>query len=168
MRLSTLVVLLAPAAFAQQRFTSADYAQAEKFMTYNTTPLVLRSGVRPTWIENDRFWYRVTTAEGSEFILIDPATAARRPAFDHAKLAADLTAASGTKYDAAHLPFTDIELNGTAVSFNIGRERWTCAEKCSAVQSSERGGRGGRGGAQRNDVPSPDKARTVFIRDFNL
>ena len=74
------ILLLSVSAFAQQRFTSADYAHAEKFMTYNTTPLVLRSGVRPTWIENDRFWYRVTTAEGSEFVLIDPATGARRPA----------------------------------------------------------------------------------------
>ena len=29
--------------------TAADYARAERFMTYNTTPLVLRSGVRPAW-----------------------------------------------------------------------------------------------------------------------
>src|SRR5438105_271377 len=109
MRLAA-ILLLSVSAFAQQRFTSADYARAEKFMTYNTTPLVLRSGVRPTWIENDRFWYRVTTTEGSEFVLIDPATGARRPAFDHAKLAAALSTASGAKYEAANLPFTEIEL----------------------------------------------------------
>jgi len=40
--------------------TTADYARAEKFMPYNTTPLVLHSGVRPAWVQgdsSDRFWY---------------------------------------------------------------------------------------------------------------
>jgi hypothetical protein len=53
-------------AFAQPRaFTAADYEHAEKFMGYSTTPLVLRSGVRPAWIEGDKFWYRVTTEKGT-------------------------------------------------------------------------------------------------------
>ena len=35
-------------AFSQQRaYTAEDYKRAEKFMGYNTNPLVLRSGVRP-------------------------------------------------------------------------------------------------------------------------
>ena len=33
--------------------TAADYARAEKFMTYNTAPLVLHGGVRPTWLPGD-------------------------------------------------------------------------------------------------------------------
>src|SRR5258708_31577827 len=41
----------------------SDYARAEKFMGYNITPLVYRSGVRPTWLlgSDERFWYRITT-----------------------------------------------------------------------------------------------------------
>ena len=36
---------------AQQRvITAEDYARAEKSMSYNTSPLVLRAGVRPTWL----------------------------------------------------------------------------------------------------------------------
>src|SRR5437867_5603500 len=68
---------------AQQRtdqpraLTAGDYARAERFMTYNTTPLVLRSGVRPTWLPDERFWYRVTTESGSAAVLVDPAKAAR-------------------------------------------------------------------------------------------
>ena len=53
-----LVVASAP---AQQRFTAADYARAEKLMGYNTTPLVAHSGVRPNWLPDERFWYRVAT-----------------------------------------------------------------------------------------------------------
>jgi len=81
------------------------------------------SGVRPAWQGDDRFWYRVTTAKGSEAILIDPAADTRAPC--------DLPA---------------------------------CAEPAPG------GGRGtGRGGAApRTDVVSPDRKRSVFIRDWNL
>jgi dipeptidyl-peptidase-4 len=57
----------------QPAVTADDYARAEQFMSYNTTPLVLRSGVRPTWLDDGRFWYRVTTEKGSEVFLVDPA-----------------------------------------------------------------------------------------------
>jgi hypothetical protein len=59
--------------------TAADYARAEKFMTYNVTPLVYRSGVCGNWLADDRFWYRVTTPGGSEVTLVDPAKATKVP-----------------------------------------------------------------------------------------
>jgi dipeptidyl-peptidase-4 len=169
-------------AVAQQRseaprtFTAADYARAEKLMGYNTTPLVFRSGVRPTWLPDERFWYRIATAEGFEFVLIDPAKGTHAPAFDHAKLAAALSAAAGTTYDAHHLPFTEFDLSadGQTISFSVRARRWKCdlqASQCRAEGNASAGGQpgGGRGGAgARNDAPSPDKKRTAFIRDFNL
>lgn len=57
--------------------TADDYAHAERFMTYNTTPLVLHAGVRPRWVSNERFWYRTTTEKGSEAFLIDGTTRTR-------------------------------------------------------------------------------------------
>jgi hypothetical protein len=56
---------------------AADYARAEKFMNYNTSGLLFRASVQPNWLSNDRMWYRVTTAEGSEFILVDAARGTR-------------------------------------------------------------------------------------------
>ncbi len=44
--------------------TTGDYARAEKFMGYNTTPLVLHSGVHATWLPDDRFWYRDADRQG--------------------------------------------------------------------------------------------------------
>jgi dipeptidyl aminopeptidase/acylaminoacyl peptidase len=52
---------------------AVDYARAERFMGYNTNPLVLHSGVHPNWLPDDRFWYRTTTENGTEVVLIDPA-----------------------------------------------------------------------------------------------
>src|SRR5258706_4151853 len=87
---------------APQAFTAADYARAEKFMGYNTTPLVLHSGVRPNWLPGteDRFWYRVPTTvdNGAEFLLVDPAKGTRQPAFDHVKVAAALSTSAEQKY----------------------------------------------------------------------
>lgn len=65
--------------FAQTRvFTADDYARAEKMLGYNTGPLVDRSGVRPTWLPDGRFWYRVLTPTGSEYVVINPADGSRK------------------------------------------------------------------------------------------
>jgi dipeptidyl-peptidase-4 len=70
--LSVATAAAIPLTAQEPALTSADYSRAEKFMTYNTTSLVLRSGVRPTWLADGRFWYRVTTENGSETFLVDP------------------------------------------------------------------------------------------------
>ena len=107
-------------------------------MGYNTTPLVLRSGVRPTWLPDERFWYRVTTAEGAEFVLVDPVKGTRAPAFDHAKLAAALSAATGRTYAAGNLPFQEIEFSadGQSVTVQAGG-RWKCDVKGAKCVAEE-------------------------------
>src|SRR6185436_11400559 len=76
-------VLLSATVAAQQgppaALTADDYARAERFMSYNTSPLVLHGGVRPTWIADDRFWYRTTGDRGAEAWLVDAAKATRVP-----------------------------------------------------------------------------------------
>ncbi|HMG75554.1 MAG TPA: DPP IV N-terminal domain-containing protein [Pyrinomonadaceae bacterium] len=161
---------------AQERaaLTSADYARAEKLMGYNTSPLVFRSGVRPTWTPDDRFWYRITTAEGSEFLRVDPAKGTREPAFDHAKVAAALSEAAGATYDARHLPFTqfDFSSDGQTISFTVRQRRWKCdlqTNKCVAEAGADPGAAApGAARARALEVMSPDRKRAAFIRDFNL
>ena len=58
--------------------TAADYAHAEQFLGYHTTPLVLHAGIKPKWLgSDDRFWYRVRTENGIEALLVDAAHASR-------------------------------------------------------------------------------------------
>ncbi|HWC95998.1 MAG TPA: DPP IV N-terminal domain-containing protein [Candidatus Sulfopaludibacter sp.] len=182
--LSLAVILTGLPALSQTRFTAADYARAEKFMTYNTTPLVYNGGVRPSWISGDRFYYRNTTAQGTEFILVDPAKGTRQPAFDHVKVAAALSSVAGGGVNAYRLPFQEIDVtsDGQTVSFNYSGRHYECdtqGSKCadrgvataSTGGGGGRGGRGGRGGGAtggRNESLSPDKKRAVFIRDYNL
>ncbi len=162
---------------AQQRtLTAADYARAEKFMGYNTAPLVLRAGVRATWLPDDRFWYRVTTENGNEFVLVDPGRGTRGPAFDHARVAAALSTVAGAKYEAFKLPFQQIDFSadGKAISFNVERRRFSCdvqGDQCKIVAESggnrgEEERRGQRGGGAM--ATSPDGKHVAFVRDYNL
>jgi dipeptidyl aminopeptidase/acylaminoacyl peptidase len=164
------------ASYAPRAITADDYARAEKAMGYNTNALVFRSGVRANWLPDERFWYRITTPEGSEFILVDPVKGTHAPAFDHAKLAAALSAAAGATYDAQHLPFMDFQPSADwqTISFNVRGRRWKCdlqANQCTAEAGGETGGQrgGGRGAPRpRTDALSPDGKRAAFIRDYNL
>ncbi len=165
----TLVVLLAtrPAAAQQTRVVTADdYAHAERFLGYNTTPLVFGVGVRPTWLADGRFWYRVAIPQGFEYVLVDPAKRTRARLFDHAALAAALSRAADTTFDAFHLPFTQLDLaaDGKSISFDVAARHWTCdltggGTRCTAAPRKE---------PLRNAVYSPDSTRAAFIRDNNL
>lgn len=159
------ILILSLPGFAQTRaLTAEDYARAEKFMNYNTNPLVLRAGVRPTWLPDDRFWYRVAVENGNEFVLVDPARGTRGAAFDHAKIASALSSASGTRYEAYRLPFTQFDFtnDGRGISFNIENRRWTCDAQGNRCTSAN------RPAEVPDSVLSPDGKRAAFIRDYNL
>ena len=71
--LLTAVALAAPltAAHAQSRvLTAADYARAEKFLGFNTQPLVANTGVQPAWLPDGRFTYRVRQPDGSQPMML--------------------------------------------------------------------------------------------------
>ncbi len=72
-----VLFLTATSVQAQQgAVTADDYARAEKFLGFNTSPLVFNSGVVPNWLADERFTYRVRHADGtSPLKLVDPARA---------------------------------------------------------------------------------------------
>ena len=133
-----------------------DYARAERFMPYNTAPLVLNGGVRATWVSGDRFWYRTQTAQGTEFVLIDAARGTRTAAFDHAKIAAAIAAS------ASKLPFQTFDFSDDLkrISFAVGNKRWDCELQGYTCKPGQ--------GGSRNSIVSPDKKRAAFMRDYNL
>jgi len=147
------VIAQQPGADSKRVFTPADYARAEKFMPYNVAPLVFHAGVRPTWLPYDRFWYRNTTPDGTEFVLFDPVRGTRGTVFDQAKVAAALSAATGKTYRALHLPFTEFDLSneGHMISFLLKDHRWSCDLQTNQCKDE--------GALHRNEVLSPDGKR---------
>ena len=45
----------------QAQMTAADYARAERFLSWNAQRLVSGTSVDPQWMAGDRFWYRNRT-----------------------------------------------------------------------------------------------------------
>jgi hypothetical protein len=170
------------AASAPPAVTAEDYARAEKFLAPALSSLVVGGSVTATWLPDDRFTYRSTTASGVEFLLVDPVKATKTRAFDHVKLAAALGAAAGGTFDPNKLPFQTIELStdGKSVSFDVETRRWSCDVAGTACKDAGaarggrggaaggRGGGGGRGAGAGTAVTSPDGKRAVFIKDWNL
>ena len=143
--------------------TRDDYARAERFLTPRVDSLVLNERVVPNWIrESDRFWYRRDLTEGKEFMVVDPAGPSRRPAFDHAALAAALTRATGDTVTPHALPFDRFSFSDgdTAIELEVRRTRWRCAlvePRCErAAADTEPNG------------ASPDGRWIAFTRDHDL
>src|SRR5271154_6202042 len=152
---------------ARQVLTADDYKHAEKFMAYNVRPLVFHD-VRGKWLPEDRYLFRDTGPDGSEFVLFDAAHGMRQPAFDHAKIAAALSAAAGASYNAAQLPFMtfDFSADGKSISFHVKGQEWTCdlqGSKCPAEPKTAKAAT-----ERPEEEISPDGKSAAFIRDYNL
>ena len=109
---------------AQQNtpLTDKDYAHAESFLSYNTEQLVDHGKVSPNWLPGDKFWYRILTPQGSEFILVDPVKKTRGQAFDQQKLAAAISTATGKTYEANKLPFRTLNFSDDLRSISFGAD----------------------------------------------
>lgn len=157
---------------AQQPVTVDAYRFAESRLIYNTAPLVDNNTASPEWLEDGRFWYRVLTARGSEFIVVNPAKSTRNAAFDQEKLATSLSKTTGISYKPYALPFRYFRFlnNNKSIGFEIAGYEWTCDLQSYQCKKSEghpgetpAGNSQGRGG-----VISPNGKLAAFIKDDNL
>jgi dipeptidyl aminopeptidase/acylaminoacyl peptidase len=91
---------------------------------------VYRDRVTPHWFANEtKFWYRNDLKDRTkEFILVDAEKGIRRPAFDHAKLAAALAKAADVEVRADRLPFDEIDFSDdlATLQFDAAGKRWKC------------------------------------------
>jgi len=154
--------------------TDKDYAHAESFMSYNTEQLVDHGRVSPNWLPGDKFWYRVLTPQGSEFILVDPVKKTREQAFDQQKLAAAISTATGKTYEANKLPFRTLSFSDDlkSISFGADGKSWKCdLQTYQCTPDNAMVGQGTahsrrRGGG--DEVASPDGSQVAYIKDYNL
>jgi dipeptidyl aminopeptidase/acylaminoacyl peptidase len=175
---TAMSVAISFGATAQSRqFTNKDYQQAERFLFYNTDPLVDHASVRPVWLSGNRFYYRDLNANGSQFILVDPARKTKQPAFDHEKLAAALSAATGKSFTGNGLPFSaiDYSADNKQLLFQSSGRLWKYnlqTAELSSDTSAKSSNTGYTITASRGDrwleVPSPDGKKAAFIKDYNL
>jgi dipeptidyl aminopeptidase/acylaminoacyl peptidase len=153
---------------------------------------VFRDRITPHWFAGStRFWYRNDLRGGAkEFVLVDAARGTRLPAFDHARLAAALSKATGKENKEDKLPFDSIAFvdDGKAVAFKSDDVVWQCdlnSYECSKTDGNiefpattgsddDAGFSRRRGQRQRDDEGrvsggdrSPDGKWVAFVKDYN-
>lgn len=163
--LSVFTALMPARVEAQPVVTAEDYTRAESFLSGQTDSLVSGVMTSPAWLTSDRLVYQNRIPEGREFVMADPEEGVRARAFDHANMAAALSAAVNTDYSAFNLPaqarFSD---DGASITFGHQERQYTCIIETYACHEVA------RLDAQnlRNAVVAPDGQRAVFIREHNL
>jgi dipeptidyl-peptidase 4 len=167
-QISALVAALVPclaAAPCHAQGSREDYQRAEQFLPGNLRHHLYVAEVTPHWIaKTNRFWYRKVSPKGAEFLLVDPAQAAAKPAFDHARLATSLSQEAKREYQPTELPFDafDFSEDGKAIQFRVENTAWSCKLETYECKPEHDSGNGPY------EEPSPDKQWIAFVKDFNL
>ncbi|HWN26772.1 MAG TPA: DPP IV N-terminal domain-containing protein [Actinomycetospora sp.] len=140
--------------------TVADYARAEQMLAPYRARRV--PTVAPQWLDDGERFHYVAAAR---HVLVDPHKGERCDLFDHERLAAALSVASGHAVEAAALPLTAVEVDGgddsePAVRFSAFGQRWRWAGGvCTPIDETPPGPM---------EVPSPDGRWIAFGREGNV
>lgn len=144
---------------------AADYARAEQMLAPYRSRLIPQAAVAPQWSgDGTRFWY----SSGTRHIVVDPAAGIRRDAFDHDRLAAALTQASGRAVEADALPLSSLDFeppgsDADVIRFSAFESRWEWSDRersCTRIDDDHLAGPG--------EVASPDGAWVAFRREGNV
>jgi dipeptidyl aminopeptidase/acylaminoacyl peptidase len=160
--------------------TADDYARASA-LAERTRGKVFPGGIEPHWYAGgDRFWYRAERAPGAhDFVVVDAAAGIRRPAFDHARLAAALARTTGKPCEALRLPFERIVLaDDGAIRFAAEDKAWRYDPAADTLEpgppleplppASPRGRGRRRGVRSPRSTESPDGKYSAVVKEHNL
>jgi len=124
--LPLLLTLAAPLG-AQERPNKANWSLAEKFSSANLRSKIFTSTVTPRWLgQSDSLCYNWKDHSGSTFFIVNPTVKSKRPLFDHAKLAAQLSEQSHRAHDPQNLPFSSLIFakDHKSFTFNADSSKW--------------------------------------------
>ena len=162
-----VVALLLPAAAGAQG-SAADYERANGLRAKYEALAVNVPGPA-TWIDKTpRFWYRRSVKGGHEFVIVDAATQAKTPAFDHDRLAQQLSKVIGKPYTGITLPFGMFAFadNETSITMTIDGGRWKCRLRGLRLLQER------RAAPARRTIPAracrPDGKWEALINNYNI
>ncbi len=108
---------LAASMHAQKVYTTEDYRNAERWMGYNTQPLVTHTISGVEYLPDGRVFYRDPNGTATLYMIANPRDNKAAVAFDNEKLAVALRKATGRDFQANHLGVTSysVEPEGFAI-----------------------------------------------------
>ena len=153
----------APVLAQTPQVTGADYARAEAMLAHKTAPLVDHALASITWLDDGTVWFKDHDASGDHYRRYEIASGKTSALFDHERLAAALSKASGKPVRADKLPVSEYEEAGDGFIVKAGDQRYLCTSAGRRQQCGTADEAGEEPG-----VASPDGKREAFIRDWNL
>ena len=148
--------------------TGEDYARAQSFLPGQLAGQIFLAEVKPNWLEGGRrFWYRRAGKHGEvEFVLVDSASGARGPAFDHVALAAAMNALAArdakVTVEPDRLPIEELRFTGEG-----GELSFVWQDRCWDWRSGDRA-LTPTGAHDRAEAVSPDGHWAVSVRAHDL
>ncbi|NDV16372.1 prolyl oligopeptidase family serine peptidase [Muricauda sp. TY007] len=132
------------------------------------------------WLENNLLWYVNNTAEGKEYLWVDPTKKMQAKCFDHEVLAKLLSEEFDQDVDPKNIEISELEFDTdlselkfifdkARVSYRPNANKLTVIEASVEDRSRNRGYWGSRFDETKNPpVVSPDSSQTAFIKNSNL
>jgi dipeptidyl aminopeptidase/acylaminoacyl peptidase len=159
------MMFLSVSLFAQQpAVRKGNYALAARFSPEKINKMLFSTSVDPHWLKlTDRFWYVYETREGKTWYIVDALKGGKRPLFDHAKLAAEITRIVKDPFDAQHLPIEKLKFtkDENSITFEIK----STIDEIKKDTTTRTGGRAGAGA--RPGVPAQTEKK-IFYFEYNL
>lgn len=145
--------------------TAADYARAERFLQSNTAPLLFNDRFSPDWIDSNTFWYISNSREGNIYMIVDARKGSSEPLFENKALAGALASFTGREIDSESLRLSGLKVfpGGDRMEFVYDGEMYEWSRSGNNFLKS-----GAKPIYSGDLMLSPDGAKGVFIRDYNL
>ena len=117
-----LCYFITPLQSQTAKMSQEDYDRAVKFLGENTEDLVFQKSVNPTWVDKDHFWYRISTQEGSRYVLVNTRKEEKKTSTDLESLLKEAKLEIGKSSSG---PGTEmVSPNGKKLAFNKDWNLW--------------------------------------------
>jgi dipeptidyl aminopeptidase/acylaminoacyl peptidase len=179
-RVIALALLSAHALSLSAQGTAADYARSDA-LRRRVENTVIGAPQGGSWIANSpSFWYRRSTATGTDFVIVDATTKEKRAPFDVGRLTSALATATKRTFNATTLPLASLTfISLDTVQMMLDTTPWRCSISANACARLERPARfgglrtgggflGALGPADERPRVSPDGKSEAIVRNFNV
>lgn len=148
-----------------KQFTPEEYEQAAKHMDRELYSLVYNQVSGGKFIGKNHLLYATTNKEGKKFVLVDIDTKSKQEAFDHKKLADNLSKELEKEIDPTSLPIYSVRLSKDfkTLSFYASGKEYSCNLENYTLSTAKRNGR-----TSRKEHVSPNGKLAAYIDNYNL
>ena len=151
---SFLLIAFVLNASSQSANTKANYQLASRFSDKKINKMVFSTSVDPHWLKkSDRFWYVFETPNGKNWYIVDPARNEKKPMFDNARMAAEITKIVKDPFDEQHLEMDSLRF--------VKDENWIQFQVTSSIDVEI------KDTAAKKGTP-PRKEKKKFYFEYNL